>query len=456
MRHLTMVLVLFAFCHCLCFSQDIDNSDSQQWGDFKAKFANAPSLLARAKCDNDVLLNGRWQSGWTFEFKSGYNGPVDFIYLVEFGDPQTHTNHMTGPFLWTIAPGQVLDADSELLGKCIQHKTTGGLHITVKCVVPQGQDAPCFKNADGTRVAERPPLERLTNTSKASGAAQKTIHKTYGSCAAQYEISSDPGLQFVTTNIFEQRVSYRNLDGRSDQEQADAKELASWVSQQHPGAQKVAANCMLNDQRAELGRFTNRRLPHSPKAPSASRLVGRRNELLAQRARPKKILERSHPSRPSNSFRQRCDMRNSPCFLIALISAGMIAVGQETSTPSNASACVVKSSIPSGSTDQRITPPYLAAVRNNCSRPVHVAYCAKLPSQKCFACMFAEDLQPGRSGDGNASRTMRAYCGQEGCGDSEIVWNATFAPANESDSPQPGEVFPKKPNVNDRCGGTAQ
>jgi hypothetical protein len=144
MRRFSMLLLLLVTYSCVSFAQDPGTSDAQTWGQWQARNANAPYLQVRVRCDTDTLLNGRWQSNWDFQFKSGYKGPVDFVYLVQFGDPETHTNQMTGPFMETIGPGQISDTGgSELYGKCGQHATpTTGLHFVIKCAVPQGQDAP--------------------------------------------------------------------------------------------------------------------------------------------------------------------------------------------------------------------------------------------------------------------------------------------------------------------------
>ena len=88
-----------------------------------------------------------------------------------------------------------------------------------------------------------------------------------------------------------------------------------------------------------------------------------------------------------------------------VVPASTVGAPQNQLSGSDASACVRKSSTPSGYVDA----PYLAAVRNDCTQPVHVYYCAKLPSQKCFSCM-PTSIEPGRVTPKPAEPGARIAC----------------------------------------------
>ena len=136
-------------------------SGAGHWGPWQSYAPPYPGLASHAACGDDVQLNNHWMSNWVFEFRSTYQQPMDMVYKVEFGDTSKAkaTEGMDGPFMFKLHPGINSDEEGEsvLLGKCSEHSTAiRGLHFSIICVVPHGQDAPCFHNPDGTVVAERP------------------------------------------------------------------------------------------------------------------------------------------------------------------------------------------------------------------------------------------------------------------------------------------------------------
>src|ERR1700678_361306 len=132
-------------------------AQDQTYGVWKVPNSQTPGIEFRAKCNSDINdSQGRTKSDWSFQFRSTYKGSIDFIYLNEAGIAQPPANKMIGPFLDTLKPGEIYENGAELYGGCSQHGTvTTGIHVTIKCAVPTGQDAPCFKDSAGNPFPRR-------------------------------------------------------------------------------------------------------------------------------------------------------------------------------------------------------------------------------------------------------------------------------------------------------------
>jgi hypothetical protein len=148
-----------------------DSNQDQTYGVWKVPNPQTPGIQFRAKCNSDSDATGRMMSEWSFQFRNNYKGTMDFIYLNEGGIDQPAVNKMIGPFLNTLKPGEIYSNGAQLYGSCSEHATVKtGIHVTIKCAVPTGQDAPCFKDADGNPYpqAARVNLEAKRLASKSS------------------------------------------------------------------------------------------------------------------------------------------------------------------------------------------------------------------------------------------------------------------------------------------------
>jgi hypothetical protein len=150
-RSFIALLFLMVASSSLTLAQTTDSNQDQTYGVWKVPNPQTPGIQFRAKCNDDITdSQGRTKSEWSFQFRSTYKGAIDFIYLNEAGIAQPPANKMIGPFLETLKPGETYENGDELYGGCSQHATvTTGIHVTIKCAVPTGQDAPCFKDANG-------------------------------------------------------------------------------------------------------------------------------------------------------------------------------------------------------------------------------------------------------------------------------------------------------------------
>jgi hypothetical protein len=132
-----------------------DSNQNQTWGVWKTPNPQTPGIQFRAKCDSDNDATGRMVSEWSYQFRSSYKGTMDIVYLTEGGIAQPPVNKMLGPFLDTLKPGEIFSNGAQLYGSCGQHSgPKAGLHMTLKCAVPTGQDAPCFKDSDGNQYPQ--------------------------------------------------------------------------------------------------------------------------------------------------------------------------------------------------------------------------------------------------------------------------------------------------------------
>jgi len=155
MRQLGRLAVLLMVCSCVSFAQD--NTGSDNWGRWKVMNPRYPYLSARVRCTDDVLQNGRWESSWDFEIRSGYRDPVDFVYYDEYASPKTLRNEKSGAYLArNLGPSQSVQYPTVLYGRCSQHMTEAtGLHLAAKCVATSGQDDPCLTE-NGKPIQEHP------------------------------------------------------------------------------------------------------------------------------------------------------------------------------------------------------------------------------------------------------------------------------------------------------------
>jgi hypothetical protein len=168
-------LFLFGFLHVrLASAQTInDPAQNEKYGVWKVVNPQYPGIQTRARCDVDVQLNGQMHSQWYYQVRSTYKATMDYAYLVEFDSPQSHVNEMTGPFMTTAKPGDITEGFTGLYGICGEHATVKtGLHIKIKCAVPTGQDAPCFKDSDGNPIAKQDPSESQPNATASTNSAQ--------------------------------------------------------------------------------------------------------------------------------------------------------------------------------------------------------------------------------------------------------------------------------------------
>ena len=164
------VIVLLLACSILgpfssASAQTINDANQDQtYGAWRVANPQYPGIQVRAKCDRDTQdSDGRVTSWWDFQIRSTYKETVDYVYLNEAGIASPKTNVMIGPFLDTAKPGETKSGYGVMLwGSCSQHATPKtALHINIKCGVPTGQDAPCFKDSSGESI-RTPRPERVS------------------------------------------------------------------------------------------------------------------------------------------------------------------------------------------------------------------------------------------------------------------------------------------------------
>jgi hypothetical protein len=185
-----------------------DANQDQTYGVWKVPNPQTPGIQFRAKCNQDVTdAQGRTESWWSIQFRSTYKATTDFIYLNEAGIAQPPTNRMIGPFLDTLKPGEIYENVALLYGGCSQHATlTTGIHVTIKCAVPTGQDAPCFKDANGNPYPQAAASGSQPGNVGPSPSRTKT-HSTaitkYWVCQAEFWDGAHPDRMDVASQLFE-------------------------------------------------------------------------------------------------------------------------------------------------------------------------------------------------------------------------------------------------------------
>lgn len=180
-----------------------DSNQNQTWGVWKTPNPATPGLQFHAKCDKDIDPdNGKISSWWSYQFRNTYKGTMDFIYLVEGGIADPKVNKMVGGFKYTLKPGEIYDGGSLLWGSCSQHSLPKtGIHMTLKCVVPTGQDSPCFNDAEGNPYPQAAASGSMTGPSVAGGKSGAVASKgkmLYGWCTGQ-----GPHYEHVFSQLFE-------------------------------------------------------------------------------------------------------------------------------------------------------------------------------------------------------------------------------------------------------------
>jgi hypothetical protein len=197
----TLLFLLVAGCSSTPAQAINDSNQDQTYGIWKVPNPQTPGIQFRAKCNDDITdSQGRTKSEWSFQFRSTYKGTIDFIYLNQAGIAQPPANKMIGPFLDTLKPGEIYENGAELYGGCSQHATlTTGIHVAIKCAVPTGQDAPCFKDANGNPYPQATRSDVQAQTAPAKHAPDPYRYKY---CTAG---TTDPskGKQVIITNVFE-------------------------------------------------------------------------------------------------------------------------------------------------------------------------------------------------------------------------------------------------------------
>lgn len=208
-----------------------DPEQHQDWGQWKVFNSKYPRILGRARCDYDVQVNGRWSSWWGYQFRTTNQTPVDIVFVVEYGDP-SGINKPETPSMITNAPFETIySGGTEIWGTCSEHTFPKTLKAKVVCAVPTGQDAPCFNDANGNRVADAKPSDLhaaevgprgASSPSKTSnGASQTQIAGSVWICGANWNdhIGADGPRHFAESwkLTFEPDGSFTNrLEDNSD------------------------------------------------------------------------------------------------------------------------------------------------------------------------------------------------------------------------------------------------
>jgi hypothetical protein len=237
------LLFLFSFLHARPVSAQTINDPAQneKYGIWKVMNPQYPGIQTRAKCNFDTDLNGRTQSNWGFQVTSTYTGTMDYVYLVEFGSPLSHVNEMTGPFMTTAKPGDITEGSTELYGICGEHTTVKtGLRIQIRCAVPTGQDAPCFKDSNGNPYERRnvSDVAAKLKIRAAPGSSGSTNSKSGQRVAFWYcEVRTDYD-NLAVTNLFKGSADSGDSPAHTDYE----SQFASWVSG-HYGSNQHASGC---------------------------------------------------------------------------------------------------------------------------------------------------------------------------------------------------------------------
>ena len=218
-----------------------DANQDQTYGAWRVANPQYPGIQVRAKCDRDTQdSDGRVTSWWDFQIRSTYKETVDYVYLNEAGIASPKTNVMIGPFLDTAKPGETKSGYGVMLwGSCSQHATPKtALHINIKCGVPTGQDAPCFKDSSGNPYERRDPSESAKSGggSPATGGGRQTRQSAHAIspqkdyfwlCLGVFTEQNNKGY-ILSTTVFE---SQRNDDAAYD----FGVQFSQWFENEHTG-----------------------------------------------------------------------------------------------------------------------------------------------------------------------------------------------------------------------------
>jgi hypothetical protein len=221
-RCFVTLLVLFAAASSFGLAQINDSNQDQTYGVWKVPNPQTPGIQFRAKCNQDITdSQGRTLSEWSIQFRSTYKGTIDFIYLNEAGIAEPPANKMIGPFLDTLKPGETYENGAQLYGGCSQHRApTTGIHVAIKCAVPTGQDAPCFKDATGNPY----PRAESNDEPTAASAVRTDAHPyRYYYCAAN-TLDQTKEKPFYFVKPFEKDADWNVL----------TTQFAKWVARNHP------------------------------------------------------------------------------------------------------------------------------------------------------------------------------------------------------------------------------
>jgi hypothetical protein len=210
--------------HSSAYAQAInDSNQGQTYGNWRVGNSQYPGIEVRAKCDNDNTSTTPVSSYWEYQIRSTYKRTMDYVYLVEGGIASPKNNVMTGPFLDTVKPGEIKNGGVQLWGGCGQHATPKtDLHITIKCGVPTGQDAPCFKDSDGNPIARQEPSKSqpprvgsksVPSPSKTASARRGSMTGSVWVCTLKY--SDGSGWRREISFLSNGRYTSANPDDRS-------------------------------------------------------------------------------------------------------------------------------------------------------------------------------------------------------------------------------------------------
>jgi hypothetical protein len=222
-----------------------DSNQNQTWGVWKTPNPQTPGLQFHAKCDKDIDPgNGTpISSWWSYQFRNTYKGTMDFIYLVEAGIADPKVNKMVGGFKYTLKPGEIYDSGGLLWGSCSQHSLPKtGIHMTLKCVVATGQDAPCFKDADGNPYPQAPQSSLQTEPQNTPETFGPAIIK-HGQVAAYWMCQNQTGdaEYYVMTDLFLGTYSLTDGVANSATLAGLTEQFEKWLRRHYPKAQAAGA-----------------------------------------------------------------------------------------------------------------------------------------------------------------------------------------------------------------------
>jgi hypothetical protein len=217
-----------------------------EWSQWISVGPDYPSLDWRVRCwaGSEKHVSGTTVSWWDFEFRSRYTISVDYVYQTVDGDPSTRKNYWAGPFMNTLQPGQKSDPGyAILIGPCSQHYGRGnGLWMDVKCVVPTGQDAPCFTN-NGQPVRRLQPDELnqfgLSRPSGGGSSSKSGGKQLYWFCWSSVAVSP------TRTHLYVSKVFSEPAEGPDT---GDAETLLDqfreWTDSNFGHHESTAGNCL--------------------------------------------------------------------------------------------------------------------------------------------------------------------------------------------------------------------
>ena len=230
LNRILFVAALLTVCGASSSGQTIsDSNQNQTWGIWKTPNPATPGLQFHARCDKDIDSGSGTpiSSWWSYQFRNTYKGTMDFIYLMEGGIADPKVNKMVGGFKFTLKPGEIFDSGALLWGSCSQHSgPKGGLHMTLKCVVPTGQDSPCFNDADGNPY----PQAKLSNpSSPAKGSVNSKLVQGFWYCV----VSSFDQRHVLYASVFQRPADHEWL-GQDISNEAYGKQFSQWAVSEHP------------------------------------------------------------------------------------------------------------------------------------------------------------------------------------------------------------------------------